>query len=352
MNKKQIILIIVVTIFVTWTVNLFVGNYLAARISTLPLARKFNLFNPQAPIVVNNREVVRVNNTNDVIEVTQNAQSKIAAIVYFDDNQMVRSGGAINWTSDGYFVSSVEAFSVQGRTYAVVTGSGEVLPVEGVYPDTASNLALVKTTTKDLPVLDLAEEKDVRPGQQIVLLLNSLAKDRVEFNTGYVSRIPIDESGLVYESDEISGMFNVQVDGQDLTAQPALTLTGRLLGLYDSGVVIPATEIQMFVNNFFEDNQSVARPAYGFTYKKLVDLEAKALQTEPGVVIESVVAGRIASRAGLRVNDRIVKFGDTEVKLDTDFDMLLRKVKPGTLVRVTVDRAGQEQVLTLTPASL
>ncbi len=75
MNYKKIILIIVITSVIVWTLDLLIGNYLSAKLSTAPWTQRFSLFNPQAPIVVTNRETIRVNNQNDTVETAENMKS-------------------------------------------------------------------------------------------------------------------------------------------------------------------------------------------------------------------------------------------------------------------------------------
>lgn len=343
MNKKQVLLVVLIAIIATWLVNLFFGSWLAARVSTLPLARQLNLFNPQAPIVINNREVVRVNNSNDVVEVAQNSQSKVSSVVYFADGQMINAGGAVNWTSDGYFVSTKEVFAETGQNFAVVTGSGEVYPIEQVYADPASSLVLFKAPVQNLPVLDISNARDIRIGQQTVFLLNSLERDRAEFNTGYISRLASDVIGLTQESDLLSGLYKVGFVGQILPGQPSLDLSGRLIGVWNGEVVIPSAEIQLFVNDFIANSNQVIRPRYGFSYQMLNQVAARELNAVAGARIMAIAPNSPLANLDISPGDVIVMFNNSEITPETNFDNLLRQVDPGQSVSIKVSQDGVAQ---------
>ncbi|MEZ4180243.1 MAG: PDZ domain-containing protein [Candidatus Doudnabacteria bacterium] len=340
MNKKQIVLLLLVTFVFTWLVNLVIGNWLTARVSTLPLARQLNLFNPQAPIVVNNREVVRVNNSNDAVETAQNAKSKVSSVVYIENDQLVKVGSAVNWTSDGYFVSTDKTFLTPGKIYAVITGMGDLYQIEEVYSDPSSSLVLIKTSAKDLPVLDLVDQNDVRLGQQLIAIQNSTTKDMAEFESGYVSKLPVDVGSQIFESDLLARVYRLQSFGSENYGLPILNLNGKLVAIWDGEVGIGSDRVEAFVNSFFVNEQQAVRPGYGFSYQVLNDTEAKALQVNSGVRIVAVAPNKSAANAGLKPGDIVLKFNQTEVNLETDFDHLLKTVAPEEIVQFVIERNG------------
>ena len=164
MRRLHVTLIIIITVLITLLANILVGDYIAARLATLPLIRKLNILQPRAPIVINNRETLRVSDANDAMETTNGMRTKMASLVYFDGDRLVQTGSLLNWTADGYFITTDKAFSAQGKTYAVVLNSGDVFPVKNTYADTASTLILVETDAGNVPNIDTVDNKDLRPG--------------------------------------------------------------------------------------------------------------------------------------------------------------------------------------------
>lgn len=348
MNKKQLVLVIIVTAVIVWTADLLVGNYLSARLATSSFARKYNLFNPQAPIVVTNRETVRVNNSTDVVQTAENAKSKIASLVYYDNTRLVDTGTAINWTSDGYFITTKAALSPAGKVFAVVTLSGDVFPVEASYPDPASNLVILKTSAQGLGVLDPANSNDLRVGQQLVNIFNPVGNQQTRFATGFVQRIPTDTFGIVSESDLVSQTTGVQATTVFGPGSAVLNLSGRMVGVWDGQTIVDVEDVQLLVNNFLSDQKQIIRPSFGFSYQLLSDSESKILQTVSGARVMGIAPGKAAAAAGLKVGDVITDWDSKKINITSGFDGILRQTKPDQIIRLSVNRGGTVVQLVLT----
>jgi S1-C subfamily serine protease len=339
--SKKLIALITLTIFVfVVIVDLVIGNYISARLATTGWARKWGLFNPQAPIVVTNREIVRVNANNDVVETAENAKSKTATLVYIDGAQMVTTGSAVNWTSDGYFVTSDSALSVGGKVYAVITSSGELFPVEAAYPDPASNIVVLQTAARGLTVFSPAQEDDLRVGNQVVMIQNSVGNNQTRFYTGFIKRLSNDFSGLILDSDRISRSIELTVLGPVPSGSAVLNLSGRMIGIWDGQVVVSTESVRELVNNLLTNDRRYVRPAFGFSYQMLNEVEAKAVQIEPGARVLAVVPNGASARGGLRVGDVITEVDGQKIDGNISLDNWFRQVKPGQSVNFSVFRNG------------
>lgn len=352
MNKKQFVLILAIAVVLVWALDLLIGNYLSARLATSSFARKFNLFNPQAPIVVTNRETVRVNSNNDIVQTAQNSKSKVATIVYFEEGNLITSASAVNWTRDGYFISVKDAFATPGKVYAVMTQQGDVYPIEKTYPDPASNLVIIETAANNLPVLDPADLNDIRVGEQIVSISNSLGNGETKFTTGFISRVPSDQSELISESDLISRAVYLQIPDTATKGSAVLNLSGRLVGILDGNRTILSSDVQTLVNNFLANEKNIVRPSLGFSYQMLTETEAKALQTVPGARVVGFGTGKPASLSGIKGGDVIVEIDKQKVESSRSLDTQLRQFKPNETVAVVLNRAGSTLTVNLTITEL
>ena len=72
---------------------------------------------------------------------------------------------------------------------------------------------------------------------------------------------------------------------------------------------------------------------------------------QPGVVVQAVIAGGAAQRAGLQDGDRIVRIANAKIDDLRDYLTEMRKHKPGDVVEVAVVRQGQEVVQKVTLAA-
>lgn len=352
MNKKQIVLVIIITTVVVWLADLLAGNYLSAKLATEPWAQRFNLFNPQAPIVVTNRETIRVNNSSDIVETAESTKSKVSTLVYIENGRMVVTGSAINWTSDGYFLTAKSALEATNKVYAIVTYSGDIYPVQKIYPDLASNIVIVETSSQGTVVLDPADNNDLRIGQQIVSVQNSIANKQSKFHTGFVEKLSADTAGQVMESDLVSRDITLELLDTVLPGSGIVNISGRLIGLWDGTKIIPVEELRLLFNGFLSHNKSIVRPSYGFSYQYLTEQEAKALQTNMGATVMGVAKDKPAGLVGLKVGDVITKVGDRDVNNELNFDNILRQFKPGDSIKFTIERGGQTLELNINAAQL
>jgi serine protease Do len=352
MSKKQIAFLVLIIVVAVLVVDLLVGNYVSAKISTNSWVRKWGLFNPLAPIVVTNRETVRVDTNNDLVETAENAKSKVATLIYFDGSDLVVTGSAVNWTSDGYFVTSASGLATAGKVYGVVTANGDVYPVEAAYPDPASNLVVLQTAAKDLSVLSPSEPNDLRVGQQVVMVQNSLGNNQTQFATGYIQRLASDVVGDTAESDLVSRNLELIALGTIPTGSAVLDLSGRMIGIWDGDKVVMADEVRALVNNLLANAKSFARPEFGFSYQILNEVEAKTLQTTSGARVRGVASGSQAAGAGLRGGDVITEVDGQKLDGDLNFDAWLRQVKPDQVISLSVQRGTNSVSILLTAEKL
>jgi hypothetical protein len=78
------------------------------------------------------------------------------------------------------------------------------------------------------------------------------------------------------------------------------------------------------------------RPSFG-------SMPAYPNPVKDGVLLEAVLEGTAADKAGIKGGDVLVKFGDNKITILEDFEGALRQHKPGDKVKVTV-RRGMELI--------
>jgi S1-C subfamily serine protease len=356
MKKIHVLIIVIVASFIALAVQILFGNFLSAKLATFPGLRNLNLFNPRAPIVVTNKETVRVSDANDAVETANSVKSKLAVVVYYDGTgsnaKIIASGGALNWTADGYFVTTKAALAVANKTYAVVVNNGDIFPIKAVYADTASSLVILSTDARNQSTIESVAGNDLRPGQKMLMILNSLAPNKNTFLESYVRAYPTDVSGVVFSSDAVQRSIAIQNVGTLAPGHAAINLNGRLAGMWDGTNVISSDAIQVFADNFFSSNFQIIRPNFGFTYKQLTASEARGLQLEVGAQVISVAAGSPAAASGLKTGDIITVMNGQDIDDEVLMESLLAATTPGEAATLTVMRDGQLTSIVITPKIL
>jgi hypothetical protein len=86
------------------------------------------------------------------------------------------------------------------------------------------------------------------------------------------------------------------------------------------------------------------RPSFLRSTTSKVRLGVRIRQSEPGLVVDRVMPGGWAKKAGIQVEDRILRIGAQQVVGREDMDEELSKFKPGDTLEVEVQR-GEEKVV-------
>lgn len=352
MRKIHIVIIVAIASILAVLMQTLFGNFLSAKLATLPIFRNLDLFNPRAPIVVNNKETVRVSDANDAVETADSVKSKLSIVVYYDgkgaDTKLVRSGGAVNWTADGYFVTTASALALPNKTYAVILSNGEIYPIKNVFSDKASNLVILSTDARNLSTIEPLAGLELRSGQKLLALLNTISAGETTFLESYVSAPTSDVSGVVFNSDAVGRTISVQAVNGFTAGHAFVNLDGKLAGIWNGTSVISSDAVRVFANNFFKNNMQVLRPSFGFNYVQLSGAEARGLQLKTGAMVKDVVTGGPAAFAGLLKGDMITTVNGQKIDDTILLESVLSQISPGDVVSFSVVRADQTIPITVT----
>lgn len=354
---KKAISIIVIAVLCSLLVNVFLGDWVTAKVSTWHWVRKYHVVEPRAPLVINTREEVRVNDTNDLIAGLNRSKTKVAAIVEVTpDNSKKLVGSASVISADGLFLSSKLALGTgKPELLRVIMNDGSVYPVQSIIFDPVTNAALLKTAATGFSVVSFANADEVTAGQRAVLL-GLEAGGQPYFLTSYISSAEAVGVGVL-SSDVPARTIGLQAVSGAVPGQAVFTVSGNLLGLWDGTSVIAGSVLKEFTGAYFTDGSKAARPTYGFSYlirredaanrEKLVSgLQVLKLDTKPAVLPNSP-----AAKAGLQEGDVITKIGGVSTASTAFPDAVLFAQKPGVPVQLEVYRGLGTLSITVTPGT-
>ncbi len=350
MSKIQILILAFVILILAFVLNLLFQDALLARLSTLPIARRYNLFKPQAPIVINERETVRVSDANDSIESANNVRSKLSAIGYVSDDKFIPTGTVLNWTSDGYFITTQAALPTAGQSYVIITSNGEALPVSKATPDTVSNLVMLSTTGRSISTVSTTDSKELKVGQKLLFIESSVSTGTVKFLQSYVSKVQSDIVNVEFSSDRLSRGFVPQDVGVITAGQAIVNLNSEVVGIWDGQKAVPGSVVRQFANNFFRDELQVRRAGYGFTYRIISENETKIINLSLGAQVLTSTGSSL--QAGLQTGDIITAVDGKNVSENALLEEMLESYKPGDQVPLSVSRGTQNVNITIVPRQL
>jgi len=353
MSKKQAIIIIIIAVLAGWLFNIFAGRLLAAKVSTWPLLNKWKILNPQAPIVINNRETVRVSDSGDIAAASDGVKSKISSVAFVSGSSVNFSGTAVNLTSDGSFVTAAASFKNKASgTYYIVLNDGSFGKIGRQTPDPATSLVFFKADLSGVPAANLAVSGDIKVGDKVLFAQNSLEKFNIKAVTASVSQAQSDVEGQTFLSDFPGRSFAVSPDSAFAPGEAVVDTSGNIEGVWNDSVIISSDVLKQAMALYFNNAQSIVRPSFGFSYSVITQSDSQLISLPQGALVKETDIGSPARLAGLEAGDVITAVNNRTVSEDSLLEPMLEQFKPGDQMALTITRKGQTVNLSLTVGEL
>ena len=149
-----------------------------------------------------------------------------------------------------------------------------------------------------------------------------------------------------------SGGPLVNVRGEVIGINTAIATSGMVAGYMGVGFSIPSNMIKDILPSL-EKGEEVVRGALGVQIRGLDTFEAGigktfGLPNDQGVLIEDVMPGHAAAKAGLKMDDVILSYNGKAVGKAPELQNMVAHTKPETKVDVVVWRDGKELTVPVT----
>lgn len=237
---------------------------------------------------------------------------------------------------------------------------GRELNARVVGRDERTDIAVLKIDAgQPLPFLALGDSNSARPGDWVVAVGNPFglggtvtagivsARGR-DIGVGpYDDFIQIDAS--INSGNSGGPLFGL--DGSVIGVNTAIfSPSGGSVGI---GFAIPSNMVRQVVAQI-QANGRVERGFLGASTQPLTPALARSLRLPKpeGALVGQVEADSPAARGGLRAGDVVTKVGDTAVANPRDLARAIGEARPGSEVRLSVQREGASQELRVTLAEL
>ena len=353
MTKKSFFWVILTAVLVSLVLNLFAGRFLAAKISTWPLLNKWKILSPEAPIVINNHETVRVSDSGDIMQAAGQIKSKLSSVVLVNGSSDVFVGAAINLTSDGSFVSAAGVFSSKAAgDYYVILNDGTSAKISQKTLDPATGLVFFKATLNSVPVASLGNSGDVLPGSEVLFAASSLQNFGVKVSAAYVSSAQADVLGQTFQSDSPTRSFGAVSPETLALGQAVVNINSEIVGIWNGSQIISSDVLKQAQALYFKTPLSISRPSFGFSYSIIGKTDAGLIKLPEGARVTLVNPSSPAHTAGLLAGDVITQVSGQSITESSALEIALQNFKPGDPVSLTVVRKTQVLNLILTAGTL
>lgn len=232
-------------------------------------------------------------------------------------------------------------------------------PATVVATDRVTDLAVIRTERKNLPVPEYREQLP-RQGD-VALAIGSPLGFQNSVTAGIISGLHREIPGSASESRSLVDLIQTDAPISPGNSGGALLDTdGRVIGINEAyippstgavalGFAIPSSTVLETTDELL--SEGVATHAYlGAALGRLTSSmrEQLGIQAEEGVVVVDVEDGAPADSAGLRRGDVIVRFGDEKVRTVEEILTALRRSEPDQQREIEYVRNGEHQQTTVT----
>ena len=260
-------------------------------------------------------------------------------------------------SKDGYILTNEHVIDGASSISVTVTGFERDLEAKVTGADYDLDLALLKIEPgRDLPFLNLGDSDQIRVGNWVIAIGNPYGLDHT-VTTGVISAKgrPISVSDRQYENLlQTDASINPGNSGG-----PLLDLKGEVIGINTAissqaqgiGFAIPTSTVRQVLEDL-KNNVSKSRPWVGVQVRTADNEIARylGLDKAEGAVIDGVIAGSPAERAGLRVWDVIVEFNGIKISNADELVEAIKNTQAGRQVNMAVIRQRQLSQLTVSVA--
>ena len=274
------------------------------------------------------------------------------------------TGSGVIVSADGYILTNNHVVAGADKL-KVILNDGRELPATVVGTDDRTDIAVIKVTSKDLPAVTFAESAAVEVGDRVLAIGNPFGLGQT-VPTGIVSAKDR-QIGILDQTDRRTGSTTAGYEDfiqTDAAINPGnsggalVDAQGRLIGINSAivsgsggsngaGFAVPSDLARFVMNSLVRDGR-VVRGFLGVESKNLTPALAEQLKVKEGrgALVQTVSEAGAAEKAGMKVDDAIVRFDGKPVTDHSRLALLVSQTAPGTEVKIDIVRDGKEQTLT------
>jgi 2-alkenal reductase len=319
------------------------------------------------PAAVQNPEKLEIQSTEIQTAITQ-AVARVGPAVVTIVGQAAgpfsgeSSGSGVILSQDGYILTNNHVIE-NTTAQVIILANGEQRKASVIGADPFSDLAVLKAEGAMPAVATLGNSDLLQPGETVIAIGSPLGDFKNTVTVGVISATGRSlDSGKGYLMEDL-----IQTDAainQGNSGGPLVNLAGQVVGINTLilrgngqsiveglGFAIPTNTVQAVTEKIY-DKGYIARPYLGIRWQ-WIDPNLAGMYDLPvqwGVYVSRVLPNSPAASGGLQEGDIITRIGEVTLDGEHPYANALYRYEPGDTVDITVQRRGQEVILSVTLA--
>lgn len=270
----------------------------------------------------------------------------------------VSSGTGFFVSQDGYILTNRHVIDVSGSNLFIVTNDGKELPATLIDTDPILDIAILHVDGKGYPVVSLADSDQIRIGQTVIAIGNTLSEFRNTVTKGVVSGInrhvtagfAVSGSEVIEKAIQTDAAINPGNSGG-----PLINLLGDVIGVNTAvsidgqavAFAIPINQVKRAIEDV-KTSGRIRRPWIGIHYT-LIEPDAGSSTFKLGAKIvkgendqeAAITKGSPADVAGLKEGDIMIAVDGTSFTQGKALAELISLHHPGDQIVIQYLRGGK-----------
>ena len=268
------------------------------------------------------------------------------------------SGSGVILTEDGYIATC--AHVVEGaKTVKVTLNDDTTYDATIVGTDDKNDIAIIKIDATGLTPAIVGDSTTLTVGSEVIAIGNPLGELRGTATAGIIS--------ATNRTIEVEGqtMTLVQTDAAISPGNSGGGLfdaSGKLIGIVNAkvsdsraeglGFAIPVNSVLDEISDLLNYGYVTGRPYLGVSTQDVTLRSRNRMWYYSDgtrcVLVEKVVSGSAAEKAGIQAGDLILKLEDKAISSGDELSSAIGNYKPGDTVTLTLQRDGEELTVEVT----
>lgn len=280
------------------------------------------------------------------------------------EKQQVGGGTGFFVSDDGLIATNKHVVSDKDAEYTVITNDEKEYSAKVIARDPSHDIALIKIEGKNFPVLELGSSSNVKIGQTVIAIGNSLGEFSNTVSRGIISglgRTLVAGDGYGSETERLSNI--IQTDAAinpGNSGGPLINILGQVVGMnvamaqgaQNIGFALPIDQVKKVI----EQVKSTGKISYPFLGVRFVAIDKEIQQKNSldygyGALVQrgatyaelAVMPGSPADKAGIVEGDIILEYNGKKIDEKNQLADLVSSSSVGETVTLKVYHKGQEK---------
>lgn len=268
-------------------------------------------------------------------------------------------------TDDGYIVTNKHVVADEDADYTVFLNNDKKYEAKILARDPLSDLAVLKIEGNDFPFIKLGDSDNLKVGQTVIAIGNSLGEFRNTVSRGVISGMArsITAGGLSAPAEQLVGLIQTDASiNPGNSGGPLINLEGQVIGINTAmaqgaeniGFTIPINDVKKTIETVKTEGR-IVRPWLGIRYVQIdkenkemnnLDVDYGALIVRGETIAElAVIPGSPADKAGLVEGDIILEMNGKKIDKENFLAKAISEYSVGEKVKLKIMHKGKEKTI-------